>query len=187
MSSDRGLKVAEVVFEPVSEHFVVPVTVFCVAFPGVMTGAVQGKHARSFCKTGPMSGKHASLAGGKVLGGVEAERDCVAGRNATCRTGADGASFIAGSSRVGGVFDHMKAMLLCESPDRIHVARQPAQVHRQDRPRPTRDALFNLLHTDVTVGSDIGKHRSGSDVQNRMYGRAKRHGARDHFLARSDL
>src|SRR5690242_6473551 len=106
VDADGGLNIAQVVFETMRNYLVIPVSISGVAVPGVVTGAVQTQRAHDLCERWPVGGDHASFTGSHVLGGVEAERHCVAGM-LVAGARADRPAFILGPGCVCRVFDYV--------------------------------------------------------------------------------
>src|SRR5579864_8619876 len=187
MNTDSRLDIAEVVLESVFKHVIVPASVFGVSAPGMVTGAMQRQHPHRFRQVLPVSCNHASFSRSEVLGGIEAESYGIAPGGKGCRSGSDRPAFIESPDRVCGVFDDVDASLTSKCPNRIHLARQSREMHRQNRARATRDTLLHIDRIDVAIEPDIGKHWGRPDVENGVHCRAESYWRRNHFVAGTDL
>jgi hypothetical protein len=101
--------------------------------------------------------------------------------------GADLAPAVGGREAVRGVFDHREAVTARNVEDRIHLAREPRDVDRNDRARAGRDLRFDERGVDVAGDRvDVHEHGSGSAVADRFHGGDERVGGRDDLVAGSN-
>src|SRR5215472_7127004 len=72
MDTDRGLNIAQIVFESMCHHVVMPVSLFAIPVPRVESGAVQREHSNNLGQALPVHCYHSTLTGCKVFRGVKA-------------------------------------------------------------------------------------------------------------------
>ncbi len=180
--ADGGLHIAEVVLETGLEHLVIPVPFFGVAVPGVLGDAVQTQHAHALGQGGVVGGDHAALAGGDVLGGVEAEGRRGAGRAGSSRREAA----ILSVGGVSGVFNDVQTMALRNLPDFVHAAGQPAQMDGDDGSRAGGHPRGDTGGIEIAVRADIGQHRRRAHLQDDIDGGAERERSSNDFITLAD-
>ena len=129
---EGGLHVGHVVLVAGLERLVGHEPARGIALPRVLVEAVQPERAQPLDDGRVVGREHPALAGGEVLGGVEAE-----GREAADR--ADLAAAVPGLRRVRGVLDHREPVARGERADRVHLAGPARHVHRHQGPGAGRD------------------------------------------------
>src|ERR1700730_4780418 len=77
MNAYSGLNVAEIVLEPVVHHFVIPIAVFVITIPGVLTDSMEREHPHAVEQRFVRSGDHPTFAGRQILGCIEAKSNGV--------------------------------------------------------------------------------------------------------------
>ena len=109
----------------------------CVQEAALGLKAEIAQTSRVFRQAVVVDQEHAAFAGSDQLVGVEAEA-----ARGTKRASASAA--ILGAVRLRGILDDLQVVALGNLEQRIHVHRVAVDVHRHDRPRPGRDARFDL-------------------------------------------
>ena len=116
----------------------------------------------------------------EVLARVEAER---AGETDAARAPA----VELGAMRLAGIFDHRDAVAVRDRQDSGHVRHLAVEMHRQDRLRPGRDRLLELVHVHGEgPGFHVDEHRHRAGVADRGDRRDERKRDGDDLVARSD-
>ncbi len=97
------------------------------------------------------------------------------------------------TERVRGVVDDLEVVVIGDLLDGFYIAGMAIAVHRHDRGRLRRDSRFDLLRIEIErVRIDIHEDRLDAVPEERVRGRCKRIGRRNHFavdaqgLQRSD-
>ena len=180
MEAEGGLDVGHVVLEAGHRRGVVAVPRVGEASPGVVAQAVEGVALDRLRERRARGGHHPALAGGHVLGDVEAERSHVP-------DDPDAPAPVLRSDRVGRVLDHHQVVSSRDVHDRVHVARTPVEMHRDDGPRAGRDGGLDALGIDEAGAAvAVGEHRYGSRMDDRVRGCHEGHRGGDHLRARAD-
>ena len=109
--------------------------------------------------------QHAALTGRHGLVGVEAEHHRIALQRANALP------LPGRRQRMGSVFHHFQAVLLCNGVDGVHVHRQTGIVHRHQRLGPRGDGRFNGSGVDVERGRiDVHQPHVGAQVAHHLGG-----------------
>jgi hypothetical protein len=123
---------------------------------------------------------HAALAGGHVLGRVEAEHGPLA-------EGADRSAVELGSVGLGGILEHGEAVLLRQGGEPPHVGGVTVEVDGHDRGGAGADRPGGRLGVEAeAVALDVGEHRRGSRKHYGVRRRSERERRDDDLVARPD-
>src|SRR5262249_17253960 len=91
---------------------------------------------------------------------------------------------VAGTKRVGRVFDEHRPALISDGPELVHIARQPAVMDAYDGASARCDASSNIRRADVQrLRLDIGKHDLDAHVEKRDVRGGTRKDRRDDLVA----
>ena len=124
-----------------------------------------------------ISGHHPALAGGHVLGGVEAEatRESVRPRPATC----------VGAVRLASILNNRYRV--ARLAQRVHIAQLAIEVDRHHRPGARGDGGRNRRGVEaVAIGLEVDEDRLRTRHADARGGGEEREGGRDDFIARAD-
>jgi len=92
------------------------------------------------------------------------------------------------AERVRAVFDHGESVLGGQCVDLLEVAREAAEVHDHDGPRPWPDAGPHRHRVDVAArGIDVGEHGDATLVEEHLVGRDEADRSRDDLGAARQL
>ena len=117
---------------------------------------------------------------GHILVGMETEDDHVA-------DAADALAAPPCPHGVRGILDNAHAVASGARVQRFHVHRVSGEVHRHDRTGSQSECSLELVEIDVPgLELDVDEYRPGTDPQDHVGGRCKRHRGNDDFMARPD-
>ena len=123
-----------------------------------------------------VAGDGPALAGGNVLGLLEAEAAQIAQRAAL-------ATLVFAQPRLAGVLNDGQVVFLGDSVNRVHVAGHAVNVNRQNGAGPFGDAALDRSRVHRQRGGvRVGEHRQCLVHQNGVIGCTERKGRSDHFV-----
>ncbi len=179
---ERGARLVQAIVEADVDH-VVGGIVAAVAVPRAARHRVRAEQPHALGQPLVGARDHAALAHAQLLLGEEAESAELADR-------ADLAPAVvhARADRLGAVLDQHEPVLVAQRPQRGHVGRIAAEVHRHDRARARGDAARDVRRVDVEVvrAAHVAQHRLGAHVARGAGARDERERRHDHLVARAD-
>src|SRR5262249_33611493 len=129
MYPDRRLKIAQIVFETTINDFVIPVSLLGITVPGILADAVQAEDLHPVVELTIMSHDHTTLSRREVFGRVKAETNGVALITLFGVTGPNRMPLVVSTDCMRSIFDDKQSFLARKAPDRIHITRQPRDMH----------------------------------------------------------
>ena len=150
-----------------------------VPLPGTAAAVDERDHPLEYL--GAPTDDGPALAGGHVLRRLEGE-----GAGVPRRAGVLAAPGRA--VRLGGVLEDDEVVLARQLAQAVEVGHAPADVHRDERPRPAGEGGFRRRHVHrARAGLDVHDHRDGIGRQHGPDRGHERPGGDDHLVALADV